>query len=181
MELPGHEGHLLILLVVLAFASWVCLAARRPMSQPVATRPARADGAAPPARILATASLIAGLAHAVATPHHVAESALYGTFFVAVTLGQFAYAGAVLGAWRRNVPLLVAAMAANAAVLVTWVVSRTAGLPVGPHRTPEAIGAVDLTAAAAEMVVLCFGAVWLAVRTTAPHPEPEPVRSAFPS
>lgn len=183
MDLPGHEGHLLILLVVLVFAAWVGLAAHRPTAQPDAARPAREDGAGPPARILAAASLLAGLAHAVAAPHHVAESALYGAFFVAVTLGQFAYAGAVIGPGRRSIPFLLAAMAANAVVLATWIVSRTAGLPVGPHRTPEAIGPVDLTAAVAEMLLICLGAVWLAVRISAPQPQPEPerVRSAFPS
>ncbi len=173
-----HSGHLLVALAVLAFAAWIAVAARGP-------GPVVRDADGPPVRTLAAASVVAGAAHAWATPHHVTETALYGSFFIIVTLGQFLFAGALLRHRVLGAPLLVAGVFANAAIVATWVVSRTVGLPVGPHRIPEAVGAVDLAAAAAEMLLIGLAAVWLVLRTDVPRPDiPVPtvpeLRSAFP-
>jgi hypothetical protein len=176
---PGHEGHLLVALAVLVFGGWVALAARRPDN----AVPVPAVPGAPPAAALAVASLVAAAAHGYAAPHHVAEFWLYGVFFVSVTLGQVAWAVAVAGPGRDSVGLLRIGVLANLAVLCTWAISRTAGLPVGPHRRPEAVEPVDLAAAAAELLIVALVLVWFAVRAGAARPAPAVagLRSPFPS
>ena len=46
--------------------------------------------------VLATASVVAAVVHAMVAPEHFGESGLYGTFFVATTVAGLAYAVAVL-------------------------------------------------------------------------------------
>jgi hypothetical protein len=177
MDLPGHGGHALVAATVLVFGIWVFLAARR--GEPGPVRPNR-DPDGPPVRTLAAASLLAGAAHAWATPHHVTEYALYGIFFVVVTVGQVAFAAAVLRPGAATPRTLLVAAFGNIAILATWVLSRTVGVPIGPHSTPEAVGPVDLTAAVAELLLVALSVAWLAVRKVPPRPESAAVRSAFP-
>jgi hypothetical protein len=77
----------------------------------------------------------------------------YGAFFIAAGAGQALFAPLVL---RRPRPwLLSAGIAGNAAIVGLYVLTRTAGPPLGPHaRVPEPAGAVDLATTAAEIVLV---------------------------
>jgi hypothetical protein len=68
-------------------------------------------------------------------------------------VGQALFAPLVL---RRPRPWLVAVgIAGNVAIVAMYVVSRTAGPPLGPHaHVPERAGAVDLLTTAAEIALV---------------------------
>jgi hypothetical protein len=98
-----------------------------PTNHPAGTRPKRRG----PAR-LALASAGAGLVHAGVCPEHFKEATSYGVFFLLSALAQVAWAVAVY----RKPPtkaLLRAGVFGNLAVIVLWGVTRSVGLPVGPH------------------------------------------------
>jgi hypothetical protein len=104
-----------------------------PPAVDVAARPAepavRSATGAP--LVLAALLLGAGLIHATMAPPHLGESAVEGAGFVVAAWLQVLLAAAVLVRLRRWV--LGAVVVVNAALLVAWAVSRTAGLPVGAH------------------------------------------------
>jgi hypothetical protein len=106
----------------------------------------------------AAASLLAAMVHLAVCPEHFAEGALYGWFFLALGLGQAAFSWLLMR--RPGQAVIVAGLLANAGTLALWMWTRTAGVPLGPHRHVEAVGAADLTATVAELavVVLCVRA-----------------------
>jgi hypothetical protein len=58
--------------------------------------------------------------------------------------------------------LLILGAVANVAVAAAWLVSRTTGLPIGPHAgTPEAAGVKDVLATADELALALVVAVVL--------------------
>jgi hypothetical protein len=77
----------------------------------------------------------------------------YGAFFLAAGAGQALFAPLIL---RRPRPwLLAVGIAGNVAIVAMYVVTRTAGPPLGPHaHVPEPAGAVDLATTAAEVVLV---------------------------
>lgn len=121
---------------------------------PVAVRPrvrSRPDAGARTA--VAFASFIAAAIHGAVVPHHLQEAWLFGLFFL-VTAGLQLWWG--IAVQRDASPRLLAAGAAGSALLAAlWIVSRTAGLPIGvqPWR-PEAVGAIDVVATAAEILIV---------------------------
>jgi hypothetical protein len=100
-------------------------------------------------------SASAAVVHACVVPEHVDESWLLGTFFAVVAAAQAAWGVAVLGAGGRA--LRTSGALASLALLALWLISRTIGLPVGPHPwQPEPFGAADLIAATLELgLVAC--------------------------
>ncbi|MEU4686422.1 hypothetical protein [Streptomyces xinghaiensis] len=104
-------------------------------------------------RILAAfASLGAAAIHFASAPDHYAEWWAAGVFFYAVGAFQAGWALAALRA--RGTAALLLGLAAHAAVIATWVVSRTAGMPIGPGAgMPEDITRAGITATAFEAVV----------------------------
>jgi hypothetical protein len=130
---------------------------------------------------VALASVLAGAIHLAVAPEHLAEWWLYGAFFVVTGLFQLAYATPVL---RRPTPLVaLTGILVNLGIILTWVVSRTTGLPitppgdgaehggeqavagplplegahpVEPGHGVEAVGALDLVATGAELLVVCL-------------------------
>ena len=113
--------------------------------------PARARDGLTGAVVLCSAA--AGAIHAAVTPDHFTESAVFGLFFLAVTLGQLVVVVAALH--RPSRWLWSAAAAGNAAVLAVWGLSRTAGVPFGPHPwTAEPAGLLDLACAAYEVAIV---------------------------
>jgi len=104
---------------------------------------------------VALCSGAAGAIHAVVTPEHFEEYALFGVFFLAVTVWQM---GVVVAALHRPSPALwTSTTLLTAAVLAVWVLSRTAGVPIGPERwTPEPTGVLDVACAIFEAGVV-FG------------------------
>ncbi len=185
--LGGHLLHAVPLLVPVVAVAAVLLpdllrrGLRAVLRRPTARPPA-------PALLAAAGSLVACGVHLVVLPEHLEEAPLYGVFFALLAAGQAVYAWClVLGPPR---PLLDAGVVGNASVVALWLVTRTAGLPFGPFAGQvEPVGALDLTAVAAELVVLAacgallLGAGGDALQTTTNSPlEPQlhhPVQAGY--
>ena len=101
--------------------------------------------------IAAASGFVAALIHAVVTREHLAHWWGYGAFFAGLAVVQAV--AAVLIVRRPGLRLYLAVVASNAAVLALYALSRTLGTSfVGPHAgQPEAVGFIDLAAAAAEV------------------------------
>jgi hypothetical protein len=83
------------------------------------------------AEAAAALSVIAGLAHLWAAPAHSGGWWGYGAFFVGVGLAQ-TFSGFVLPLWPKPL-LLVTVIWGNVGVILVYVVTRTSGIPLGPH------------------------------------------------
>lgn len=104
-------------------------------------------------RSAAALSLGAALIHASVIAIHFREYWLFGLLFAITAVGQFVWAGIV---WTRPASprLLVSGAVANLAVAVVWLVSRTAGLPIGPDAGDhEAVGVHDVLATTDELAL----------------------------
>jgi hypothetical protein len=106
-----------------------------------------------PAIVAAALSLAVAWVHLAYAAPHLRQWWAYGAFFVAAGAGQALFAPLVL---RRPRPwLLHAGIAGNVAIVGMYVLSRTAGPPLGPHaRVPEPAGGIDLATTAAEIVLV---------------------------
>ncbi|MGZ8623324.1 MAG: hypothetical protein ACXWYQ_04090 [Actinomycetota bacterium] len=112
---------------------------------------------------LAVTSLAVAGIHFGVMGDHFQESVVLGLFFAVVAWAQAAWAVAVLVAPARRV--LVAGAAGNLAVVLTWAISRTVGVPVEPHPwTAEAIGAADLASTILELAIVAGCGVLLMTR-----------------
>ncbi|SCG57730.1 hypothetical protein [Micromonospora halophytica] len=122
-------------------------------------RPAGADVAR---RLAVVATALAGVAHYAVVPQHRAEWWVAAALLTLV--GGLQLGWAVL-AWRDgDRALLVLGLGGNVLVLAGWLVSRTAGLPVGPHAgEPEPVLATDLASVVAEVVAVAAITVGLAL------------------
>ncbi|MEA2317895.1 MAG: hypothetical protein QOD44_2084 [Solirubrobacteraceae bacterium] len=121
-----------------------------------APRPAAAGRSA--ARRLAVVSaaalsLAAAWVHFAYMSSHFREWWAYGAFFLAVGAGQALLAVVLI---RRPAPTIVlAGIAGNVAIIGMYVLSRTAGVPLGPHaHVAERTGAVDVITTAAEVALV---------------------------
>src|SRR5438128_10200721 len=95
----------------------------------------------------------AAIIHFVAAPEHFQEYVVFGIFFVLAGAGQLALAGALLLAPSRR--LFALAAAGTAALVGLWLLSRTAGVPIGPRPwVPEQAGIPDVTCIAMETLSL---------------------------
>jgi hypothetical protein len=113
---------------------------------------------------LALLSMGAAVIHFVVVPGHWDEYWGQGLFFVIAAIAQLLWALWLLVAPSRLLYLLGAA--GNAAIVVLWVVTRTAGVPAGPGAGErEAVEFADTLATVFE-VLLVIGA--LALARTAP-------------
>jgi hypothetical protein len=113
---------------------------------------------------LALLSAGAAVIHFVVIPGHWDEYWGQGLFFLVGAIAQLLWAVWVVVAPSRLIYL--AGAAGNAAIVAMWVVTRTAGIPVGPGAGErEAVEFADTLATAFE-VVLVIGALVLA-RTAA--------------
>jgi hypothetical protein len=105
------------------------------------------------------ASLMAGTVHAVVAPGHFQEDARFGALFLALSVFQLALAVLLLRQPSAAVWTLGASV--NLVVLAVWLVSRTAGLPFGPHPgIAESVGLLDAMSGVYELVVVA-GCLWL--------------------
>jgi hypothetical protein len=131
-------------------------------------KPVREAGVAPVLRpALALLSMGAAVIHFVVVPGHWDEYWGQGLFFIVAAIAQLLWAVWVLVAPSRLLYLLGAA--GNAAIVVLWVVTRTAGVPAGPGAgEAEAVEFADTLATVFE-VLLVIGALALA-RTTPARP-----------
>jgi hypothetical protein len=115
-----------------------------------------AGAAAPPRTTAATAAVLslgAAWVHLAYVAPHMRQWWAYGAFFLAAGVGQGLFAPLIL---HRPGPALAAiGIAGNLAIVAMYVLSRTNGAPLGPHaNVPERVGAVDLSTAAAEVLLI---------------------------
>lgn len=114
------------------------------------------EGVARPAVALyaaAALSLAAALIHLWALPEHLVSWWGYGVFFLIAAVAQGVFAVLLLR-WPAA-PVLAAGIWGNLSVVVLYVVTRTSGVPAGPHAGEvETAGVLDLAATAAELGVV---------------------------
>jgi hypothetical protein len=106
--------------------------------------------------VTAALSLFAGYIHVAYVDSHLREWWAYGAFFIAAANLQVAFA-ALLVRWpRRWLPY--AGIAMNLAIVAMYFITRTSGIPLGPHsRVVEDAGATDwLTTAAQVAIIVCL-------------------------
>jgi hypothetical protein len=115
--------------------------------------------------LLALLSTSAALIHFAVLREHLREYALFGLLFALTALLQLAWSARVL---RRPSRLLLKAGAfGNLGVAAVWLLSRTAGLPLGPDPwTPESVGVADSVATALEVLLVVGVTVLLFPRKT---------------
>jgi hypothetical protein len=114
--------------------------------------------------VAALLSLAAAWVHLAYTASHLREWWAYGAFFLATGAGQALFAPLVLR--RPTVWLIATGIAGNLAIVGMYVLSRTAGPPLGPHaHIPEAAGTIDLATTATE--ILLVGVLIAMLGTTA--------------
>lgn len=112
----------------------------------------------PVAAMSAILSLGAAATHALVVPEHMREYRLFGCFFVAVTVAQLVWAGAVLR-WPTRTSYLLGALG-SASLIGLWTLSRSVGLPLGPQPwQPEAVGTLDVTCALLEVGIVALAVV----------------------
>jgi hypothetical protein len=121
----------------------------------------------------AALSVGAGVAHAAVAPEHLEEWWGYGAFFIVAAAAQIAFAIIlVLEPWGRdwipNRPALdharqrrwvyVAGIVGNVAIIGLYVVTRTIGIPAGPHAgVVEEVTTIGVVTKAMEMgIVICL-------------------------
>jgi hypothetical protein len=103
--------------------------------------------------VAAALSLGAAWVHFAYLGPHLRQWWAYGAFFLAAGAGQALFAPLILRHPRRW--LVLVGIAGNVAIVGLYVLTRTAGPPLGPHaRVPEPAGAVDLATTAAEVVLV---------------------------
>ncbi|WP_018639045.1 hypothetical protein [Parafrankia elaeagni] len=104
------------------------------------------------------ASLGAAATHLAVAPSHFGDWPLSGVFFFATAIFQVGWALAVMR--TASLPTMAAGLLVNTGSILLWAVSRTSGLPVGPHSgLPEQVDRVDLTTVAFEAAV-CVLVLW---------------------
>jgi hypothetical protein len=121
----------------------------------------------------AALSVVGAAIHLSVVPEHREEWWAFAAFFLAVAAGQLISAALLI--WRPRPRLLLAVVAANVAVVLVWVFSRTTGLPIGPPvtdmtggrgnpalggygahaaRAIESVGRLDFAATVLELLVV---------------------------
>jgi hypothetical protein len=107
--------------------------------------------------VAAFASVGAALIHLAVIPDHWREWILSGLFFAALAFFQFAWAVVVLRSSHRGV--IAVGIAANVAAMALWVMTRTRGLPFGPHAgEPDPFGTAGILTTLLEFVVVVTAA-----------------------
>jgi hypothetical protein len=109
---------------------------------------------------LAVLSLVAAGIHFGAIPEHVQEDVLFGLFFAIIALFQALWAFQVV---LDPTPLVLAlGFMVNAQIAWIWLVSRTAGIPIGPHPgVAEPIGFLDVLSTVIELAIVAACVVLL--------------------
>src|SRR5262245_59713455 len=119
---------------------------------------------------LAVTSLATAGIHFAVMGEHFREYAAYGVFFSLVAWFQALWAIGVVVAPTR--PMLTVGLAVNAAVVVIWIVSRTAGLPIGPEPgTAEPAAFLDVLSTILEIGIVVVTAILLVRGRRAASPE----------
>lgn len=102
--------------------------------------------------LIATLSVAAAGTHFAVIQEHLAEFALFGFLFLALSWFQAVWP--ILYVVRRSTWLGWIGVLGNFGAIAVWIWSRTAGLPIGPDPgQPEPVGPLDLTATGLEFVL----------------------------
>jgi hypothetical protein len=136
----------------------VVIDAGQPRSSPDVAAAARSERT----MLLVCLSAAAGVIHAKAMIDHVSHYWLFGVFFGVLTYAQVLWAVLV---YRRpdDRRWLMPAAVGSLVVVGIWLVSRTAGLPIGPWAgDPEPLAITDITATLAELLLagLIIAILW---------------------
>jgi len=109
-------------------------------------------------------SLAAAWVHLAYAAPHLRQWWAYGAFFIATGAGQALFAPLIL--YRPRAWLVLTGVAGNVAIVAMYVMSRTAGPPLGPHaHVAERAGTIDLSTTAAEIVLVAILVTMLGART----------------
>ena len=121
--------------------------------------------------VVALLSIGAAIVHFAVIAQHFEEWWLTGMFFLSIALFQLAWGLLVL--IQPSALVYAAGAIANVLIIVTWIVSRTSGVPVGPEAgEAEAVSFPDALATAFEVVLIVVLVALLAERSArrpAPH------------
>jgi hypothetical protein len=143
---------------VLAPATGLVVRRREPAAMPDA---APGASAALPIQ-LAALSTGAAVIHFAVVAQHLEEWWLTGVFFIVIAVFQLLWG--LLVVLRPSLPVYLSGAVVNALIVVTWIVSRTTGVPVGPEAgEAESIGFPDVLATAFEVLLVAL-AVKLALQ-----------------
>ena len=107
---------------------------------------------------IAAALFSAGAAaiHYAVIAEHLEEWWVFGLFFAATGVAQLLWAARVVASPSRR--LMWLGVFGNAAIVAVWIVTRTAGSPIGPDAgMPESVGVADSVATAFELGVVAAG------------------------
>ncbi|MGH2825988.1 MAG: hypothetical protein ACRDKF_03345 [Actinomycetota bacterium] len=105
-------------------------------------------------------SMGAAAIHFGVTSEHFQEYAPFGVFFAVIGWLQIAWAWFVIS--RPTRWLVVAGAAGNLLVVIIWLVSRSAGLPLGPDAgLAESASFIDVLSTLFETLIVVFTCIWL--------------------
>lgn len=159
---PGHPTVRLAGALALAAGGLAAVLLATPPQRPAAPMPggrgpssaaSEAEGTRTVAVILGLLSMAAALIHGAVIEQHWAEYWLYGAFFIAAGSAQLGWALAIPASTARW--LLWGGALGNALVVITWIVTRTAGALVGPAAAiPERAGFGDLAATVMQVLIV---------------------------
>lgn len=98
-------------------------------------------------------AVLAGLIHLAVAPEHFGEGVEFGLFMLVV--GGAQVAAGVLLATRPSRLLITSVIVGSLVVGAIYGLSRTVGLPFGPHPwRPEALGPMDLASKVTELALV---------------------------
>ena len=124
---------------------------------------------------LAALSMAAAAIHFAVMEEHFAEYVAFGVFFSVVAWLQALWALGVIVLPSRR--LLLAGLVGNALVILVWLVSRTAGLPIGPEAgAPEPAAFVDVLSTILEVAIVVGTAMLVLGGRTTPSMRRLPIR-----
>ena len=103
--------------------------------------------------VAAALSFGTGYVHFAFAESHFQEWWGYGAFFVVA--GNLQALFAALLVWRPRAWYPLAGIAGNLAIVVVYVITRTSGIPLGPHaRVVEEAGAIDWVTTAGQVAII---------------------------
>ncbi len=113
--------------------------------------------------LIGALSILTGLVHIGIAAGDVSQSSAYTPLVAMIAAFQLGWAALVIARPSRGA-LLCGALV-NAALILLWIVSRSAGLPIGPQPwVAEPLGSADAIAAAAEAVIMLAASCLLLAR-----------------
>ena len=116
------------------------------------------------ARTAAVLSMAAAWVHLAFVESHWAAWWAYGLTFLAMGVGQALFVPVILR--KASTWVVAAGIAGNLAIITMYVWSRTAGIPMGPHKgVAERASLIDLGCTAAEIALVAVLLVMLDLRT----------------